>query len=297
MLARTVSERLRPARRRDDADHRRAAADRQASGRARPPQPAARMLDHLDARQDLDPLAQRLPPPAPSGRAGRGRPSAPRRARPPRARRRPVSAADEATEMTRIGTGCALMICSTASTPLIPGSSMSIVTRSGSTPGGAAIAASAVAQTDTTSIVLSLLEQPASAAAYVLESSQTRTRSCRGRRAHRADEPLDGFEQRVLVEAALHHVRVRAGFEPAAAVLLLARARSTTTTGVVARVRAGADRAGQLEAVHLGHLDVGQDELDLVVGEQSARGPRGRRVQSRRDSPPPRGCSAGARAP
>ena len=55
---------------------------------------------------------------------------------------------------TRIGTGCALMICSIAVPPEIPGSSRSIVTRCGlsSSCESRAIASSALEQTPTTSI-------------------------------------------------------------------------------------------------------------------------------------------------
>ena len=82
-------------------------------------------------------------------------------------------------ESTRIGTGKTLMICSIASTPDMPGSSRSIVTRSGFSVGRRAIACSAVSHTPTTSISGSRSSSRESPTAYVLESSQMRTRRTR----------------------------------------------------------------------------------------------------------------------
>ncbi len=79
-------------------------------------------------------------------------------------------------ESTRIGVGSVAMICSTASSPDIPGSSRSIVTRSGVSRRRAAIASSAVGKTPTTSISSPSSSTRRSPCAYVGESSQMRTR-------------------------------------------------------------------------------------------------------------------------
>ncbi len=64
---------------------------------------------------------------------------------------RPLLALTRA-ESTRIGSGCELMISSMAVSPSMPGSSRSMITRSGLMLGRAAMAALAVAQTAATVI-------------------------------------------------------------------------------------------------------------------------------------------------
>ena len=148
---RAPGERRRAADRRADPDHRGGARRAEAArGVPVPAQRAARVAQDRDAAEQLHALAERRARPRRRDRGSRAGPcsstsSAPARERGERLRR---ARAPRAPASTRIGTGCALMICSIASPPDIPGSSMSIVTRCGlrSSCARRAIAASAVGQ-------------------------------------------------------------------------------------------------------------------------------------------------------
>ena len=173
----------------------------------------------------------------------------------------------ESEERTRIGVGRALMICSTASRPDIPGSSMSIVTSVGSRRGKAAIASSAVLLTPTTLMSPSCSSRRRSAAAYVLESSQMRTAG-RRRARHRPTS-------RSTVSSRACWSKLRLTMYASAPASMPRRRSSslasdvTITTGQSGARRVGADRRRQLEAVHLGHLEVGDHEVDLVVASST----------------------------
>ena len=116
------------------------------------------------------------------------------------------------------------MMRSTASRPDIPGSSMSIVTRSGVSRPTAAIASSAErADGDDVelAVVLDHALERRGVRPRVLADEDARPRAS----ASRADQPGDGLEQRVLVEAVLDHVGVGAGLDTSPAVLVARRAR------------------------------------------------------------------------
>ena len=82
---------------------------------------------------------------------------------------------------------------------------------------------------------------------------------------------------------------------PRAAVFLFAP-RGDDDDGKLGVALVGPDGADELDAVDFRHLDVRDDEADAGFLVQTAAARRGRRGRSRRGSPPPRGCCAGARA-
>src|ERR1022692_4486551 len=154
------------------------------------------------------------------------------------------------------------MISSTALSPSIPGSSRSIVSRSGVRRGSAASASSAVVATASTLISPSYSSVRRSAAAYTPESSQTSTRS--GVTPSPTDQPLDRREHGLLVEALFRHVSVRPCFEALAPVVLGSEGGDDHDWQRRAcRMRANGPR--ELNPVQLRHLEVSDHERDLRI--------------------------------
>src|SRR3954471_18432432 len=80
------------------------------------------------------------------------------------------------------------------------------------------------------------------------------------------DETAHGLDELVLVEFGLQQVCTGAGLE-AGALVVVAAARGHDDHGHLLPPACAADGAGQGEAVHAGHLDVGDDEVGGVVLE------------------------------
>ena len=93
------------------------------------------------------------------------------------------------------------------------------------------------------------------------------------RRAFMRRVPSSRFtadEQARLVEAALDDVAVGAGVEAALPVRVAGTGAEDQHRDVGQR-RVGPDRLGQREAVHVGHLDIGEDEVARRLGELRQR--------------------------
>src|SRR5882757_4926122 len=143
------------------------------------------------------------------------------------------------------------MILSVASMPSIPGSSRSIVTRSGSRRGSLSMSCSAVSKVPTISRSGSRLRKPLQAAANAFESSHTAIRL--GRDTLTADQALDHLEERLLVVFLLDDVSVCA-LLGSAALLLLPTHRGDHDHRQRVGVRVLPNRLEQLETVHRRHL-------------------------------------------